>query len=506
MTNDVSVPSSNNDRARNIVQGMGSLTVQNLVTALLGLVFQIALVRLLSPTQYGVYSGLVVAVGLAGTIATMGLNQAVARYLAFLQRQDESTSWVAARKILYLTLVLTIVVTAVYSLITPELSMYFSKSTHFADAFLLAGLWLLLTPLGTVCQGIVQGLRRYILLAKMLLLSKIVMVAFAIGVVFFYRNIDVAIIAWVVYSTIIVAWALAISSRKLLSSKGEFRYSTVLKYTYPLGIAATITVVASSADLVVVAGYLNPVSLGVYNVAVTISTVLTTLFVTPLMTTLLPELSSSTREDEISNGMRLAFRFLVLGVLPGSLLVASVSKQLIDLFSGGKVVYFTGAPSLELIAFFYLFYGIQLILVVMFQAIGKTMYAMIVGLVTAATDIGVSVVLVPRIGLLGAASAKISVAIVGALLALYLGRSFLKGVSQFSFYAKAIVAAVIPFLVTYALSYYVSVRLVTLVPYAIVFGVILLLCFKLFKLLSEEDKIFISHLLPRFMQRFLNYL
>ena len=503
MTSDAGIPQA--DRARNIVQGLGSLTVQNLASALLGVVFQITLIRLLSHTQYGVYSGLIVVVTIAGTVATLGLNQAVARYLAFLQRNDEATSWVAARKILYLTFMLTTVVTGVYSAITPELSLYFSKTTHFSGAFLLAGVWLFLTPISGVCQGIMQGLRKYTLLAKMLFVPRVVMVVFAIGLVFFYRSVDVAITAWVIYSVIIAAWALELSGRKLLTSKGEFRYSTILKYTYPLGIAATITIIASSADLVVVAGYLNPISLGVYNVAVTISAVLTTLFVTPLITTLLPELSSSAKEDEISNGMRLAFRFILLGVLPGSLLFAAVSKQLIDFFSGGGV-YLTGSSSLELIAIFYFFYGIQSIFVVMFQAIGKTMYAMLVGLVTAATDIGVSVVLVPKIGLVGAASAKVTVGVVGAMLALYLGRSFLKKLGKPNFYAKSFVAAVIPFSITYALSYYVSIRLVTLIPYSVMFVTVFLLCVKQFKLLTDEDRVFITHLLPRFLHRFIGYL
>ncbi|MDG7001127.1 MAG: polysaccharide biosynthesis C-terminal domain-containing protein, partial [Nitrososphaerota archaeon] len=225
----------------------------------------------------------------------------------------------------------------------------------------------------------------------------------------------------------------------------------------------------------------------------------------PLITPLLPELSSSIKEDEISNGMRLAFRFLLLGVLPGSFLFAAVSKQLVDFFSGGGV-YLTGSSSLELIAIFYVFYGIQSILVIMFQAIGKTVYAMIVGLATAATDIGISVVLVPRIGLLGAASAKVSVAIVGAILALYLGKSFLGKLGHLSFYSKSILAAVIPFSVTYALSYYVSIQVVTLVPYAVVFVVVFLLCVKQFKLLTDEDRAFITHLIPKILHRLIGHL
>jgi O-antigen/teichoic acid export membrane protein len=499
------MPSSSDQRTRNIVQGMGSLTAQYLGTSILGLIFQISLLRLLSPTQYGVYAGISVAIGIALTFASLGLNQAVARYLAFLQQQDEAKSWVAARKILYLTLALTIVVTAAYSFLAPNLSLYFTKSKEWTDVFLLSGLWLLLSPVGAVCQGIVQGLRRYTLLAKMLFLSKLSMVVFASVVLFFYRSVDIAIFAWVINGSIIIAWTMGITSGKITQSKGEFEYSTVLRYSYPLGIAGIITIISTSADIVVVGGYLDPISLGVYNAAVTISTILTLVFVSPLITALLPELSSSSSEDKISYGVKLSFRFLLLIALPASLLVTSLSKQLIDLFTGGGE-YLRGAPSLELIAIFYLFLAIETILIVVFQATGKTINAMIIGIVSAACDIGVSVALVPHLGLLGAATAKASVGIVGAILGFYLARRYLGMLDNMGFYVKAGVSAVIPFVVTFILSSYVSARVISLVPYTIVFALLFLACVKLLKLLSPEDKVLISHALPNFLQGVLNFL
>ena len=82
-----------NGRARNIVQGMGSLTAQSLGTSIIGFVFQFALIRLLPAAQYGVYSAVSIVIGIAGSCATFGLNQAVARYLSMLQQQDEQRSW-----------------------------------------------------------------------------------------------------------------------------------------------------------------------------------------------------------------------------------------------------------------------------------------------------------------------------------------------------------------------------------------------------------------------------
>jgi len=496
--------SKETQRARNIVQGMGSLTAQNLGTSVLGFVFQIALLHLIPLAQYGVYSAVGVAIAIAGTCATFGLNQSVARYVAMLRQQDEQKSWVAVRKILYLALGLTIVITAVYLALAPYLSLYFTKGTTWTNLFILSGVWLFLTPLSSICLGIIQGLRKYTLLAKMSFIPKLVMVVFAVGSLILYRNVEVAILAWVIYTGIIVAWTLTITGRNMMRAKGEFQYSAILKYTSPLGTAGIITIIASSADLVVVGGYLNSASLGVYNAALVVSSILGSLFVSPLATALLPEMSSSNSDADISNGLRLALRFAFLLVLPASLLLAALSNQMIELFSSGGA-YLAGSPSLELIALFYLFVAVQSILIILFQAIGKTVYAMIVGFATVATDIGLSLLLVPSLGLVGAASAKVSVGIVGALVGYYFARKYLQKLDKASFYFKGLIAALIPFAVTLGLSHY-SIRLLSLVPYTIIYVLIFLASVKFLKLLNSEDREFISHILPKFMQRLANRL
>jgi stage V sporulation protein B len=485
---------------------MGSLTVQNVATALLGFLFIAALLRLLPAVQYGVYSAVNVGVSIAAMFAVLGLNQTIARYLAFLGTQDEARSWAAARKILQLGLVFTFVATAFYSALAPYLSLYFTKSPSWTGVFLLAGVYLFLTSFCSICQGIIQGLRKYVLLAKMLLISRVVMVVLAIAALFVYPNVSVAIVAWIIYCSIIIAWVLKESYRNLKGRSGsDFSYTEILKYSYPLGIAGIISVIATTADLVVVGGYLGAIPLGVYSAAVTISTVLSAVLVGPLTTAFLPEISSAASQGNVSNGLRLALRFVALIVLPASLFVAAVASQLISLFSG-KASYLAGTSSLELIAVFYIFLAMQMILIVLFQAIGKTSYAMIIGLATAASDVGVSLLLVPNLGLLGAASGKVSVAVVGAVVGIYLARKYLQNLDKKEFYLKCFVTAVIPFAVTLELSRYYSERTITLIPYALVFAGIFLACVKGFKLLSDEDRTFFSHILPKYLRQLVDYL
>ncbi len=495
---------SNEQRARNIAQGLGSLTLQNLATSVLGFLFLAAMLRLLPRVQYGVYGAVNVSVSIGVTFAMLGLNQAMARYLAFLRERDEAQAWVAARRILNLALLFAVVVAGIYAAASPYLSTYFTKGQSWTGIFLLAGAYLFLGSLSGVCLGIVQGLKRYVSLAKMLFISKVVMVGFGIGLLFVYPNVAIPITAWIVYSATIIVWTLVLTGRKMVLAKGTFSYSEIFRYTYPLGIAAIVAAFATSMDVVVVGGYLNPASLAVYYAAVTISTILSAILVGPLTTAFLPEISSSSNDKEISNGLRLALRFAVLAVIPASLFVAAVPRQLISLFAGGNG-YLAGAPILELIAVFYIFLAIEMIFVVLFQAGGKTIYVMVIGFATVASDIGVSVLLVPRLGLVGAATAKVSVGLVGALIGFYLARNYLKNIGGPYFYLKSLVSAVIPFLPTYALTYLFSDRTVMLLPYAIVYSIVFLACLKAFKLLSEEDKSFVSHILPKALHRFLRY-
>jgi len=78
-----------------------------------------------------------------------------------------------------------------------------------------------------------------------------------------------------------------------------------------------VGVTASSANVFVVGGYLDPVSLEVYNAAITVSTVLSAIFIGQLSTAVFAETSLSSRDKhEVARGTGLATRFVLLTVLP----------------------------------------------------------------------------------------------------------------------------------------------------------------------------------------------
>ena len=251
------------DRARNIVRGIGSLSIQGIVSALLGLVFLGTLLRFLPSVTYGAYSGLQVTLGIAAVLSIFGFNAAAVRFLASATSSGEDSGWGAAKASLVLAMVLSALVSLFLIVTAPYLSDYFMKSPSWAWIFYLGALWLFTSSVATLLQSMLQAARKYSLLAKVLLASKFISVTFAVVGVVVYQSLAAAILSWVVFFVLVSVAPFAVFWRTLLAASSRHQYGRVLRYAAPLGVAGIIGVVSSSADIVVVGGYLDPVSLGV---------------------------------------------------------------------------------------------------------------------------------------------------------------------------------------------------------------------------------------------------
>jgi len=490
------------EQSRHITRGISSLTIQNLATSALGFIYLAVLLRLLPDVDYGIYSAMAVTVGIASVIAPMGLQYAAAKFLADIQDIVELRS--RAKKIVMMSLFTSIIAFTVFIVLAGTLSIYFTKSPKWSDAFIIGGVWLFTSSLSSVVQGTVQGLKKYTSLAGMLFVARVVMVVFTIGSLELTHNLYDSFYAWIIYFAILIVWSIQIlvkslpraSQFKYPPSTDSLTYRDLLKYCVPLGIAGIFFVLTTEVDLVVVGGDMNPTSLGIYNTAVTISNVLNFVLIAPLVTTLLPEASLRIKNPfQISNGMRLAIRFVFLSVLPASFLMAAVSPQLLELFSGGTR-YSSGAKPLEIIAVFYVFFAVQYVIYSILQAKGNTVLVLAISAISAVTIFGLSEILVPPFGLIGASVARSVSAIVGMIAACYLARDFLRKIDGSKFYVKALISSAIPFIVIWSLTTFVSDRDWTIIPYTAIGGLIFVACLLLTRVLTKEDKAFIFGAMP----------
>jgi len=503
----------NFEQSTHITRGIRSLTFQNLGTSALGFVYLAVLLRLLPSIDYGIYSAVSVSVGIASVIAPMGLQLAAAKYLSDLGNDGEEELRSRAKKIILLSLLLSSFVAGGFIFFSAILSEYFTKSSAWSQIFVLGGLWLFSSSMGSVLQGTVQGLKKYASLAGMLFVARAAMVALTIIGLELYHNISVAFYAWIIYFAMLIFWSGRLLLRSLPNSHygpksagPSLGYRKILRYSIPLGIAGIFFILTSDIDLVVVGGDLNPTSLGIYNTAVTISNVLTFVLIGPLITALLPEASSRIRNPrDISNGLRLAIRFVFLAILPASFLVAALAPQLLELFSGGSK-YLAGSEPLQIVSTLYIFLAVQTVIYSTLQATAKTFEVLIISVVAAATIFGLSLLLVPYFGLTGASIARSTSAIVGMVTACYVARGFLKKLDSPRFYLKALLSALIPFVLIWVLTTFVSSKAWTALPYTLIGSAIFVTCLYSFRVLNVQDKSFLYGALPAAIRRRLSFL
>jgi O-antigen/teichoic acid export membrane protein len=498
------------ERAKHIASGIRSLTVQNLVNSVLGFVFLTMLLRLLSPSDYGLYSAALLVTTIGSSVAVFGLQYAATRFVAFMAH-DEGGSRYVSRSIVVLSLIFTSAATVVFVVLSPELSFYFTKSTDSAWVFAASGAWLFSLTLSGIFQGLVQGMKRYHTLALILISANGATVGITALGLLDYDSVIVPITAWVAYGAVIIVLSLAITRKRLLIADSAVASGRTLKrvlgYSIPLGVAGIVTVATGAADPIVVGGFLSEAQLGAYYAAIAISGGLGVILFSPLNTAFFPETSSNAEDPRtLSMGLRLAFRYTALALIPVSFALVGLSKQMIRLFSGGVPGYLIANPSLQMMSGFFLFVAMQGILTSLLLSTGKTTQVMLIGIVTVALDLALSVVLVPSFGLLGAATSRALVDIAGFLIAVYLTRSYLRGVADIGFQAKLIASSLVMLAVLFSLSKFVSNRALTLLPYSLIGIAVLLVCARAVHLLTEEDKQHLEHFMPSSLARLMRLL
>ncbi len=498
---------SGSQRAVHIASGIRFLTIQNLVTSSLGFVFLTSLLRLLSPTDYGLYSSALLVTGIASSIAFFGLQSAATRFVAYMS-QDEAGSRTVSRSIVVLSLVFASSSTIVFVLLAPTFSLYFTKSTSSAWIFAASGAWLFSSTIAGMLVGLVQGMRRYESLAKILIVSNLAMVCLTtLGLVLF-DSVIIPIAAWIFYGVVVSAWAASITRKgPLLPRSGPAEKGTfekVLRYSIPLGVAGVLASVTAAGDPLVVGGFMTGAQLGEYYAAIAISGGLGVILFTPLNTAFFPETSVEAKDPaKLSKGVRLAVRYTVLALVPVSFSLAALSRQTLNLFSGGASNYLAGNLPLQLMSVFFLFVAMQGILTSLLLSIGKTVEVMIIGIITAVVDIGLALLLVPSFGLIGATTTRVLADVVGFLAALYYTREYIPGTGDVGFQAKVFVSSAAAFAVMYALSTFLSDSTLTLVPYTLVGIGVMLVCARGLNMLTAEDKRYLGNLVPRPMVKVL---
>lgn len=374
-----------------------------------GAVFYLIIVRLFPQYTVGAIAFFLAVVGLFSIVFSFGLGTAARHFIAY---HIGTGDYDAAKRTIYKIFVwgfgLALLGTAALVYVSSEVSIIFLHSAQYSGLVRLLSIDLLGNLLFGLFNGSLLGLQSFRVSA---LINSVIWAAYyfaAIGLSLYLRDLESVVIGWIlgiflgVVLEFLAVFKILGSYRAPVKMSGT-RTNIIMKYSFPVLLSSIIGYGAAYADRFIVTGLLTLSALGIYNFALLAASSIGFLAV-PFNNILLPKFSNlfaTGRKDEIREHVKASSLLLSSLYVPAALGIASLSPEIIYLLAGTS--YTSGAEPLALIMIFSAIFVSQNIYTQAVASVRKT-HIFIYGSIAALTaNIAISLILIPRFGLIGAA-------------------------------------------------------------------------------------------------------
>ncbi len=467
-----------------LARGSFYLAISSLLFMASGYIIHVWLGQHLGPESYGVYGVVIQVMTALNMIHYVGVPQAVSRVIA----QDEARADAVLRTGLILQVGSTVLIAVGFYLAAGPVAMLLNDAS-LTPYFRISALVLVpYSAMTLYMTGYYNGLHHFRRQALMNGAYSVAKTVAVIGLVYVF-HIYGAILGFVISPLIALLFGL-----HWPRLRGErYPYAPLVRFSLPLIFFSFLSTLQLSVDLLFVKALLkNDVAAGYYTANQNIARLPYFAF-TALAYVLLPGISRSVSRDTVDDTGRLisrSLRYAFLLLVPGTAFIAADSAELLDILYGPE--YLAAAPSLSLLVVGLGFLTLFALLSNVLSGAGSPGLAMVLAGLGLLTTVGFCYVLIPPLGLSGAALATTLgslLAVATAAAAVY--RRFRTVIPVYS--VVRIVAAGVP---VYLAARIVSVPLALLpVMYAALFFMYLLILRATMEL-THWDAVQLRALLP----------
>jgi O-antigen/teichoic acid export membrane protein len=403
-----------------------------------GALLPILLARIFPPDRYGVYKVVTGAMTVVNALLVTGAVQSVSKFVA----EDLARSGEVHRKALVLQAGLGAVVAILFALAAPLVAGAL-RDPALVPLLRLASLAIATFGLYAVFMGTMNGRGHF---GKQAVLD------------FTYSATKVALILGLAWAAGVAGALVGFASAGLavgllgLAFAGTGRPGQTFPMRRLFGFATgamSVTLVINlllQADLFLVkrlsASVASDLQAGLYSVAMDLSRLPYQALAIPVALVLLPAVSRGAASEEpgvAAAALRSAVRYVLIGVgLCAVVLAANALPLLLLVF---KPQYAGAAAPLRIAPFGMLVFSIYYLLSTALIGSGRPFLAAAIGAVTLTLDVALNALLIPRFGLVGAASATSGALVIGAIVSTAVVRSILGVCFPFVTLARVAIAA-----------------------------------------------------------------
>ena len=472
-----------------------------IVGVLSGFLFYIYIVRVFTTEVVGVVALLSAMMILFSTIFSVGLGFGVQHFISYYIGKNDPESLRAVVKEISIVLILVSILAIVFMWFSsPAFAYLFFHTYRYLDIIRIMGFAVVANLGASVTGGMVLGLQKFRVNALISIAYTVVM----------YSSIVILLQLRVSPLVVVVGWTAGFSLGALLfsihvtrrirgmkSSAKAVSVRTIIDYSLPLFISSLLGYGATYVDRFVVSFFLNLSEMGIYNFSLLIVSALGVL-IGPFSTILLPKLSELYGRGDIEN-LRLysskAIELLLAFYVPVSLVVAAISPSILLFLASPS--YLPGFIPITVITITNALFISSNILTVSLQAVRKTRIFLLSSSLALISNFIISILLIPRFGINGAAVGFSSIYIMGFAVTYYYSRKYETAYFEKGKIAKIMLSGAIMFSIVFALQMYYWYSPLKMIAYILLGFTIYVLLIRLLGTFSGEDIEMFMKLLPK---------
>ncbi len=419
---------------------VGYVIAANVVTLLLGLVQVPILTKGLGAALYGNWSLINVTVSLIVPFSMLSFSMSVVRFLS--AEKDIGR----VREDFFSACVLVFISGTIFSLLLFFLSDFLAASI-FKDAgassYIKLGSGLvLLNSLLPVVLAFFRMRRKIGFYTTLNLSQDILQFGLIVAAILLGYKLGGVIIAFIISGILIIAIALFVILRQTGFQLPRFsNMKSYLKWGIPLTPNSAMLWIMNVSDRYIVSYFLGVAAAGIYSAAYSIGQYASFVLL-PLSIVLYPTISKTYDEgnlDETRRYLKYSLKYLMMIAIPAASGLSILAKPLLQILTTPEFV--IGSSVVPWVAFGVVLYCFYQTCVNIILLAGKTHIAVWLLGASAALNIILNLILIPRMGIVGAAIATLVAYTVLGILTLAVTRRYLKFNLNLLFIAKSILAS-----------------------------------------------------------------
>lgn len=386
--------------AQIIHAGCGALTV-------------VVLARLLDPSEYGLVFLAIAIVEITKMTAKLGVPESAARYVAeYKEDKPEQLRHIIRTSFVFLLVLISTV--SIVMAVGHQLIADMLDEPELAPLLLVGVVYLIFNVLAGYARSILQAFEAIQLAAVVKIIQGIGKFVFAVGLVLVGFGAAGALSGYALRSFfasifgLIAIYLLYYRTFKVADRMERGLKRRIAEYSVPLMLTQAAKRLDSRVDTLLVGFFLNPVAVSFY----AISNQVIDFVQTPaaaLGFTISPTLGSEKAAGNIDEAARLYETSLIHSLLlyiPAAAGLILVAEPLIGLVFGAE--YIGAVPVLQVLGFYAVLVAIMDITSHGLDFLGRARARAIVRGITAVLNVGLNIVLIPTIGVVGAAIATMT--------------------------------------------------------------------------------------------------